>query len=439
MTIALVLVLAALALAGLLMTTFQVFLSRRFFGGRPFFVRRPRERAISSSVFRPDASTPGPRVSILKPLCGLDDDLEENLASFAALPGVSYEVVLTAADPLDPAWAVVERVRARFPDAPFVVAPARPSLRGMVNRSLIGEKARYVRERWNEVPALLRNRKVERLVAAAAVARGEILFISDSNARVAPHDVARTVAAFDDPSVGCVSNVFVARGAETLGARIEALHLLTFVVPGNVLAFSGEVPCVVGKSMALPRAVVERIGGFEAFLRVLAEDQAIGLAVNDAGWRVVLSPVVVSNVVIRRSVRRALERQARWNKIRYAFSKATYGGELLLNPFGVAALAALVAALLAPLALEPCLSLVAVSALTRMLQASLLSRATGAPCGGLDLALMPVKDLLQLFSQLAPYVSTGVTWHGFRAHLGPGTALLPPRELAGEVGALALS
>jgi ceramide glucosyltransferase len=283
------------------------------------------------------------------------------------------------------------------------------------------------------------NRKVERLVAAAAVARGEILFISDSNARVASRDVARTVAAFDDPSVGCVSNVFVARGAETLGARIEALHLLTFVVPGNVLAFSGEVPCVVGKSMAMPRAVVERIGGFEAFLRVLAEDQAIGLAVHRAGWRVVLSPVVVSNVVIRRSVRRALERQARWNKIRYAFSKATYGGELLLNPFGVACLAALVAALLVPLALGPCLSLVAVSALARMLQASFLARATGAPCDALDLALMPAKDLLQLWSQLAPYVSSGVTWHGFRAQLGPGTALLPPRELAGEVGALALS
>ena len=88
-------------------------------------------------------------------------------------------------------------------------------------------------------------------------------------------------------------------------------------------------------------------------MRCLDENQAIGLAVREAGWRVELSPVVVSNVVIRRSVRRALERQARWNKIRYAFSKATYGGELLLNPFGVAFLAALASAPLAPLAPAP--------------------------------------------------------------------------------------
>ena len=95
--------------------------------------------------------------------------------------------------------------------------------------------------------------------------------------------------------------------------------------------------------MALPRHVHDLIGGFAAFGEVLAEDQAIGLAVREAGFRVVLSPVVVSNVIERRTLARALDRQVRWGKIRYAFSKFLFAGELLMNPFPVALLAALLA------------------------------------------------------------------------------------------------
>ena len=40
---------------------------------------------------------------------------------------------------------------------------------------------------------------------------------------------------------------------------------------------------------------------------MLAEDQAIGLAVKSAGFDVALSPVVVRNIVVHRSVDRALD------------------------------------------------------------------------------------------------------------------------------------
>ena len=47
-----------------------------------------------------------PPISILKPLCGLDDELADNLAVFAALPYPDYEVVLGVASTTDPAYAV---------------------------------------------------------------------------------------------------------------------------------------------------------------------------------------------------------------------------------------------------------------------------------------------------------------------------------------------
>ncbi len=107
--------------------------------------------------------------------------------------------------------------------------------------------------------------------------------ISDSNVRVVPDDVADTIAAFADPSVGCVSNVFTGAGASSFGASIESLHLLGFVVPGAVLAASAGVPCVVGKSMAITRHALAAIGGFESCLRVQAEDKANGMGGRRAG------------------------------------------------------------------------------------------------------------------------------------------------------------
>jgi ceramide glucosyltransferase len=402
--VTLTLALLLLAAAGGLVTTFQTGLVLRFLGRKRPFVPGPRGRAASAS--RPGDSTAAPRVSILKPLCGLDDGLEENLGSFACLTGVTYEVILSAAREDDPAVAVARKVMRRFAAAPF--------------RLVVG----------GGTGVRLANPKVDRLVAACREARGEILYVSDSNVRVHAADVARIVESFDDPGVGCVSSLFTGAVSRSFGAAVESLHLLTFVLPGAVLAEFGGVPCVVGKSMALSRRALEAIGGFAAFVDVLAEDQAIGCAVRDAGLKVVLSPVVVRNVTTHRPLSCALGRQVRWGKIRFSFSKLTYTGELLLNPLPIALLACAAAALLAPPALLPAAGLAGALFLLRLAQGFALSRATRADQTFGQLLLVPVKDVLQLVTQALPYLSREVDWQGHRARLGPGTLLLPSRHAA---------
>jgi ceramide glucosyltransferase len=394
-------VLVVLAAVGAVVTSIQTGLVLRFLGRRRPFAAGPRERAASGSP--PAGSTKTPLVSILKPLSGLDDGLDENLASFAALTGIAYEVVFSVARTDDPGYAAARRAIRRFPAAPF--------------RLVAG----------GGTGAPLANPKVERLVAAARVAQGDILYVSDSNVRVERGDVARIVAAFEDPKVGCVSSLFTGAAARSFGSVVEGLHLLTFVLPGAVLAEAGGVPCVVGKSMAISRRALEAIGGFAAFSDVLAEDQAIGCAVRGAGLEVVLSPVVVRNVSTRRPLHLALARQARWGKIRYSFSKLTYAGELLLNPLPFAFLACAAAAFLAPRALPPAGFLAGFLLLLRLAQGFLLARATRAAHPAWQLLLLPVKDVLQLVTQAAPYVSTEVDWQGHRARLGPGTHLMPSR------------
>ena len=362
-----------LAVLGVLVTTMQVVLVRR--------IRARRDRGPVCE--RPEF------VSILKPVCGLDDELEENLLSFTRLDGLRYEVIVSAEEGEDPALEVVRRVMRAHPFAPFRIVVDGGSRTGVVNR------------------------KVERLIAAARVAKGDVFFISDSNVRVERDDLARILAAFDDPRVGCVSSLFTAAGAQSLGAAIESLHLLSFVAPGAALAASVNTPCVVGKSMAIPRRVHDAIGGFERFRRVLAEDQAIGVAVREVGFAVALSPVVVRNVVVNRSVARAVDRQVRWNKIRFSFSHALYASELILNPLPFA---------LAAMFFSPAFPLLVLVA--RWLQLALLNRALRAGLTWRQLALTPLLDVLMLYAWFVPFFSNEVTWRGYRARIGRGTEMI---------------
>jgi ceramide glucosyltransferase len=76
-----------LSAIGVLITSLQSILAAIFRRRSGFFGGGLRSQAVAAPFFRPV-------VSILKPLCGLEDDLEGNLESFARLTGGGYEVVV---------------------------------------------------------------------------------------------------------------------------------------------------------------------------------------------------------------------------------------------------------------------------------------------------------------------------------------------------------
>src|SRR5207302_10323136 len=113
-----------------------------------------------------------------------------------------------------------------------------------------------------------------------------------------------------------VSNLCAGGGGAHTSPAIENLHLSGFIASAVAGASVMGSTCVVGKSMMKPVAALAAIGGLAAVRNLLAEDQAIGVRVRQAGYSIRLSHHVIDNVNCRRSFHWFLNRHSRWYKIR---------------------------------------------------------------------------------------------------------------------------
>lgn len=346
-------------------------------------------------------------ISILKPLCGIDDDLMRNLELFAALDHPRYEVLLGVRSRSDAAWPVASDAAARWPG-----------------------RFRVVLQRGE--PGM--NPKVNQLISLARAARHDILVVSDSNVRV-PREYLRDIAAhLESPEVGLVTHPIAGVGERSLGALLDNLHLAGAISPGMVAAqrLAGR-NIVVGKSMAMRRRDVEAMGGFESVKDVLAEDFVLGVKVgSELGKRVAMAGLPVENVNRDRCVRDFLDRYTRWCVLqRKIVGPVVYGAQGLLNPVAFALVGAALARDAAAIALFASICS-AKSALDGASARALRGR-------GLDwrkLTLVPVKDLLFAFAFARGFVQNTVDWRGNRLRVLQGSRLERP-DRAVEEAALA--
>ena len=332
-----------------------------------------------------------PAVSILKPLCGFDEGLEENLASFFRLEYRRYELVFSFASDADPAYAIARRVADRHPWVPstFVFDP----------RDGGG------------------NAKIDRLAAALARARHRMVLCSDGNVRVRPDFLGRAVSHFAESRVGLVSHLFLARGAVSLASRVESLFLNGCLQPGTaVLAGLLRRPCVVGKSILVSRTALEVIGGFPALENFLAEDYLIGREVRRAGYRVVLSADILDTTEVRKTPRAAFARHRRWAMMRRRLGGPLYLCEAFAGPLPWA-LAAAASGAWAPAA--------GLLVLRYAMESAVASR-IGSPLAAADLLLLPLRDFAAAGVFLAGLTGRSVSWRGRALRIGRDTRILRP-------------
>jgi ceramide glucosyltransferase len=292
---------ASLALYGAMMAIFMRAIVKR---------RTPRAAVVDRA----------PRVTILKPLAGHDDDLEANLESFARIDYPSFEILLGVASQSDPACQIARR---------FIASHA--------------GQARFAVRLVVTDPDAAINPKVAQLAGLERVATGDVYVISDSNVRVRPDYLWSLVAELADERVGLVTSLFAGNGERTLGAALENLQLCASVAPGYVAMNAIDRTVTVGKSMAMRRRDLARLGGFIPLGSVLAEDYALGQRFRDAGFLVRASLDTVENWNVACTLMRTVERHTRWSKLRRVLLPAGFALEPLLAPIVVASAAAALA------------------------------------------------------------------------------------------------
>jgi ceramide glucosyltransferase len=339
-----------------------------------------------------------PPVSILKPLCGLDDELAVNIERFALLPYPSYELLLGVRSTSDAAYPVAVAAARRWPRRVRVVLQD-------------GEPGA--------------NPKVNQLCTLAAAARHDILVVSDSNVRVDGGYLWEIAAALADESVGLVTHPVVGAGEARLGSLLDNLHLASSVGAGMVGAHRvAKKSIVVGKSMALRRRDLDALGGFESVADVLAEDYVMGKRVAELGKRVAMAHRPVCNVSIDRRVKDFFARYRRWSVIhRQAVGGWIYAGQILLNPVAIAA----VAFVSAP-GKGAAEGFVAVALLKAGYDVAALKLLRGcAPFKAF--VASPLKDAILAAAWAHGLVARNVNWRGNRLRVLPGTRLESPPRL----------
>ena len=340
-----------------------------------------------------------PWVSVLKPVAGADDELRENLESFARLDYPAFEILFGAASADDPAVPVVQGFLAAHPEI----------------------SARLV---WTRPPSgEIMNPKVAQLIDLTRAARGSVIVVSDSNVRVPPSYLRSMIGTLLRPGVGLVSSRIRGSGERTLGAALENAQLGAAIAPAVVAAHAlfGR-PITVGKSMAMRRADLARVGGWESVADVLAEDDVMGRRFHDLGYGVELCLAAVDNRNVACSTARTIERHARWARMRRALSPGFFLLEPLLSPLFVA----LVTALLAPSALALWAVLAALA--TQVILSFFAHLASGAERPLMLAALEPARTAVALASHALALGSRRVSWRGNDLVIGPGSRLTPARR-----------
>ncbi len=366
-------------------TLFQWFLLAPVAGGsafavlclavfRLFFHRTERTAGLAFSSWPP--------VTILKPVCGLEKNLRENLRSACDQDYPEFQVIFSVQDPRDPALPILEEIRREYPESVGVV----------VQTKTAGP-----------------NGKVNNLLGALEHARHEFLVISDSDVHLRPDYLRTVIAPLSDPDVAFVCTLYRAAPARRWFEKLELLTLNADFIPSVIFAYvSGASKFCLGSSVAFRRRSLEEIGGLEAVADYLAEDYELGRRLLAPGKRMVLAPYFVDITVDLKNFRGWWDHQISWDqKTRSAQPAGFFAGVITRSvPFAVFFA---VSRLADPLGVAVLCAAVAI----RLGAAAAMKAAGNIRCEGLQtLALLPFRDLAALISWVLAFTKNTVTWRG---------------------------
>lgn len=255
-----------------------------------------------------------PKISLLKPFKGVDDSIEENLESYYKLDYPDYEIIIGVETLSDPCVYFIEKVKRRYPNIKTVIIAT--GLHQMLNP------------------------KVDSLTKLAQRATGEIYWLNDANTRVKPDMLKRLVSEYERNNSKIVFSPIKGTGGNSIGSIMENAYINLFLSGGVISAWKlFHKTVIVGKSMFMEKASLDKLGGYKIFGKYLAEDYVMGQIYRENKMPVSTNCVWVTNYNSSTSVKDFTGRVYRWCAMRFRLERFFYLGEILTNPVGIAIIA----------------------------------------------------------------------------------------------------
>lgn len=319
-------------------------------------------------------------ISVLKPLSGLDDGLEENLRGFFEQDYPDFELLFAMRTEADPAHALVTRLQAEYPRVPSRLI-------------LTGEPPWPNAKSWS-------------LHLMMQQARHSLLVMSDSDIRAGRDLLAHVAREFADPALAVATCPYRAVPGASFWSKLEALGMNTEFLGGVLTARMLEgVRFALGPTIVARRSAIEAVGGWPYLQQFLAEDFVLGNEAAAKGLGVILSRSIVEHRIGAQPFGKNLAHRLRWCRSTRRSRPAGYAGQLFTNPLPIA---------LALVAVNP-------AAWPALAATAVIRAAAGYATAGAVLAdplcrrewyLIPLQDLLSFAVWAAGFFGNTIDWRG---------------------------
>ncbi|MFL6415331.1 MAG: bacteriohopanetetrol glucosamine biosynthesis glycosyltransferase HpnI [Bryobacteraceae bacterium] len=318
-------------------------------------------------------------ISILKPLSGLDEGLEENLRSFFEQDYATFELLFAVRQENDPAVPIVRRLIAEYPSVPAKLI-------------LTGEPP-------------YPHAKVYSLQCMLDRSRHDLVVMSDSDVRVDLDFCRKLAAEFSDQNLGLVTCPYRAVSGKAIWSRLEAVGMNTDFHAGLFTAVMMEgTKFAVGPTIVARKSVLLALGGMERVKDYLAEDYMLGRIAAELGFVVRLSPYVVEHRIGSEGMLKNFSHRLRWARSTRRSRPWGYVGQFFTHPLPVGLTTALVCPEVWPFMVVT-LALRVVSAWT-VSQGILRAR--------VPWLLLPLQDMLGFVFWVAGFFGNSINWRGQR-------------------------
>lgn len=296
-------------------------------------------------------------------------------------------------DPADPALAVAEALRRDHPDAHIDL---------VVGQGPAGS-----------------NRKIANLINMAGHARHEFLVLSDADMRAPADYLSRVAGAAEQPGIGAVTCYYYGQARGGFWSQLAAMGISYGFLP-NVATGVGlglAHPCM-GSTIALRGAVLEEIGGFEAFAEVLADDYEIGRAARARGHRVALPAFAIAHGCAEKTLGEMFAHELRWAVTIRCMDPLGHWGSLVTHPLALA----VVATLLLGGAWYAAVVMIG-AGFARIWLMRRVDRVVGATTGPWQQMLL--RDILSFAVFVCSLFARRVDWRGSKFHISANGKLFP--------------